>query len=48
MREPDPGDAQRIHDSLQQVLAADQMRLRSREVAAQMSDLPALLEVSLS
>jgi hypothetical protein len=47
IREPDPGDAQRIHDSLQRVLAADQMRLRSREVAAQISDLPALPEVSL-
>jgi hypothetical protein len=48
MREPAPGDAQRIHDSLQQVLAADPMRVRSREVAAEMSDLPALREVSLS
>jgi hypothetical protein len=48
LREPDLGDAQRIHDSLQRVLAADQMRLRSREVAAQISDLPALPDVSLS
>lgn len=47
MRGPGPDDAQRIHRSLQRVLAADPMRVRSREVAAQMADLPALVEISL-
>lgn len=45
IRRPGPDDARRIHHSLQRILAADQMRLRSRAVAAQMSELPTLLEV---
>jgi hypothetical protein len=48
MREPKPEDALRIHEALQRVLADEEMRSRSQEIAAQMSQLPRLAELSLT
>jgi UDP:flavonoid glycosyltransferase YjiC (YdhE family) len=48
MREPKPEDALRIHEALQRVLADEEIRSRSREIAAQMSQLPRLAELSLT
>ena len=46
MRQPRPEDAHRIHAALQRVLADEEMRSRSRQIAAEVSQLPALGELS--
>lgn len=47
MREPRGDDAHRIHEALKRLLATDEMRARSREVADQMSQLPSVADLSL-
>jgi UDP:flavonoid glycosyltransferase YjiC (YdhE family) len=47
VREPQPDDADRIHDALQRLLASDAMRARNREVAEEMSQLTTLADLSL-
>ncbi len=47
VRGPKPDDAHRIHDTLQRLLAAPAIRARSREVADEMSQLPALADLSM-
>ncbi len=46
MRQPQPEDAHRIHAALQQVLAEAEMRSRSQQIATEISQLPALGELS--
>jgi UDP:flavonoid glycosyltransferase YjiC (YdhE family) len=48
MRRPGPDDARRIRESLQLVLASDEMQVTSRDVAARMADLPELGDVPLT